>query len=260
MSVWLQAGEEGPRVGNAYEFCWDSKFSYIRYRHIQGAEQGPSRIYRSYVNKESLSFTIGDGAEIGWDIELACTSRRPYGFSSSALYGKWILLNDIAGDPVGLAAGTSLRVVEGKSVRDVNSPYASYLNIEAFLSAGKEFIQGKHRKTEGYATVFLGLANRGAAWNRYRIGYGGKVLGNHILEGFSEGYFGYGTKKHPNVDHFRGWGSYAHRSIDLGVTYSYQFLIWGKLTVSYAGRIFARSYPEYAQTATLSYALPFSPI
>ncbi len=254
----LCALDDSPWLGNPYQFNFESDISYSRYRYINGAEKQPSYAYQTYLTKEGVSFTTADSFEVEWEIELARTPRQLYGFRSSALGAKYRLFDDIEGDFLSLTFGASLRGVGGRSVRDVNSPYASYLNAEIAVCAGKEFTKKEDWTTRGYFATMAGLANRGSVWNRFDLVYEGKPTPSQVLKGFMEGYFGYGPLKKVDIDHFHGWGSVAHRSLDAGVQYRYVFSLWGELGLSYAYRFFARSYPQNAQTVQLSYYLPFS--
>jgi len=238
---------------------FNSDVAYYSYRYINGADPQPRYTYRNYLTTEALSFTLGDSFQAELELEMAVTPRQPYGFRSFAMQGKYLILDDIQGDPVSLAAGVSLREVGSKSVRDVSSPYASYFNTEAIFSVGKEFTKTSDWTTRGYLTGAIGIANKGSAWNRFDAVFEGKIARAHTLKGFLLGYFGYGSETRVNPNAFKGWGYVGHKSLDLGVQYKYQFFLWGEIGLSYAYRVFARFYPDGQQTAVISYTLPFSP-
>jgi hypothetical protein len=140
----------------------------------------------------------------------------------------------------------------------VSSPYASYWNGEATVSVGKEFTKDENWNTRGYLLGSVGLANHGSFWNRYHVSFEARIMKSQILEAFSVGYFGYGSKKDVDIERFKGWGFIRHRSIDVGAKYSYIFDLWGAVGVSYACRVWAYSYPEREQMVQVSYTLPFS--
>lgn len=257
-SSGLYSLDQSPWVGDVYGFNIQADVSYSHYRYIDHAKKQPSYTYRTYVTKETLSFTATDALQLDWEIELARTPYQLYGFRSSALGARYVLLDDIAGDFLSLVAGANVRGVGGRSVRDVNSPYSSYLNTEAMISIGKEFTKKRDWESRGYVTGFLGLANHGSAWNRLEAVYENKISDAHILQACMSGYFGYGPKKKVDINHFHGWGEIAHQSLDLGLQYRYCFARWGELGLAYAYRVFARSYPQNQQTIEISYSLPFS--
>jgi len=258
VSASLYSLEQSPWLGDVYGFNTKTDVSYSHYRYIDQAKEQPAYTYRSYLTKEALSFTASDALEVGLEIELARTPFQLYGFRSSALGARYCLLNDIAGDLLSFAIGANMRGVGGRSVKDVNSPYSSYLNTEVMASLGKEFTKQRDWTSRGYVAGFIGLANHGSAWNRFEFSCEGKFLSSQVLKSFMTGYFGYGPKKIVDINHFHGWGEVAHRSLDLGVQYRYCFTFWGELSLSYAYRVFAKSYPQHQQTIEISYSLPFS--
>ena len=77
-------------------------------------------------------------------------------------------------------------------------------------------------------------------------------------DGVAFGNVGFGGKQHVDVHHFNGWAEFQHQSIDLGAAYGYEFALWGKLTATYAHRVFAHNFPERVNFFTLTYSLPFS--
>lgn len=250
--------DQSPWLGDVYEFNLDSEVIYSQYRYINHAKEQPLYMYRNYLTKETLSFTASPNLELEFELELARTPHQLYGFRSTALAARYLALDDIAGDPVSLSLGANMRAVGGRAVRDVSSPYSSYLNTEIMATLGKEFTKGKDWKSRGYLAAVLGLANHGSAWNRVEAVCEGKIFSSQVLRAFMTGYFGYGPKRNIDIDNFHGWGRVEHRSIDLGAQYRYCFTLWGDLGLSYAYRVFARSYPQNEQTIQISYYLPFS--
>ncbi len=258
LSLELFSLEEAPWLGNVYEFQFNTDFIYSQYSRISHALEQPSYAYNNYVTEASTSFTPTQNMDAEIEVNLARTPHQTYGFRSGALQVRYLFWDDIAGDPASINAGLNTRVVTGRAVADVSSPYASYWNGEATLSVGKEFTKDTDWKTRGYALGCIGLANHGSFWNRYKLAFEARVLKNQAIEAFSLGYFGYGHEKQVDIDHFKGWGFIKHRSIDIGAKYSYLFDIWGSLSVSYACRVWAYSYPQREQTVQLTYNLPFS--
>lgn len=251
--------DEAPWLGNVYEFELFTDFLYSQYSRIDHAIVQPSYAYNNYVTDLDISFTLSENIDVQWEINLARTPHQTtYGFRSSALQGRYLLWDDTAGDPLSIALGVNTRAVTGRSVRDVSSPYASYWNGEATLSVGKEFTKDSDWKTRGFLLATLGLANHGSLWDRCKASFEARIRDSHALQAFGVGYFGYGQNESVNIDAFQGWGKIWHGSIDLGAKYSYFFDLWGTISLSYACRVFAYSYPEREQTVQVSYTLPFS--
>jgi hypothetical protein len=257
-SVQAFALEEAPWLGDVYEFELFTDVLYSQYRTIDHAIVQPSYAYNNYVTDFALSFTPSESIDVQWEINLARTPYQTYGFRSSALQGRYLLWDDTEGDPLSIALGLNTRAVTGRSVRDVSSPYASYWNGEATISVGKEFTKDADWKMRGFLFASLGLANHGSLWDRCKASFEARIKDAHAVQLFALGYFGYGQSKSVNINAFQGWGKIWHGSIDLGAKYSYFFDLWGTLSLSYACRVLAYSYPKGEQTLQLSYTLPFS--
>lgn len=250
--------DENPWLGNAYEWNFAVDQSYSRYRWVNEAKVQPSYAYNNYVTDLNLSFTLEDLA-LGVECEMARTPDQTYGFRSGALGAQYRLWNDIAGDLVSVTAEASMRGVTGRAVRDVSSPYSSYLNSELGVSIGKEFIKSDDWLLRAYVSGLIGLANHGSCWNRFSTVFEARFADNHVGEIFSLGYFGYGPRTEVDINHFHGWGEISHGSFDVGASYRYKIGLWGEIGLSYSYRPLAYSYPQNVQTASLFYRLPFSP-
>lgn len=82
---------------------------------------------------------------------------------------------------------------------------------------------------------------------------------HHRLTLFSEGYFGFGKTRRVNIDHFRGYATIFHQSIDVGILYAYKISsIWGEISLAYSYRVFAKDFPANANTWIVQYNFPFS--
>lgn len=250
--------KESPWLGDVYEFELFTDFTYSQYSKINHAVVQPAYAYNNYVTEVDLSFTASESIDLQWEINLARTPHQTYGFRSSALQGRYLFLDDIAGDPISLAVGLNTRAVTGRSVRDVSSPYASYWNGELTISAGKEFSKDEEWKTRGFLFASLGLANHGSLWDRCNASFEVRVKDIHAFQLFGIGYFGYGQNKNVHINAFHGWGEIWHGSVDLGAKYNCFLDPWGTLSLSYACRVLAYSYPKGEQTIQFSYTLPFS--
>jgi hypothetical protein len=250
--------EEAPWFGEVYSFYLHSDFAYSQYSRIDHAKKQPSYAYNNYLTEFALGFTPAEKIDVEIEANLARTPHQTYGFRSAALQLRYLFWDDIAGDLASIAFGLNTRAVAGRSVADVSSPYASYWNGEATLSIGKEFLKDSDWKLRGYVLGSVGLANHGSFWDRCYGALQGRFLSSQALKIFTSGYFGYGSQETVDISNFSGWGFIRHRSVDVGAEYSYFFELWGTLSVSYACRVLAISYPKGEQTFQISYQLPFS--
>jgi len=254
----LAALQTTPWIGDTYEFYLHSDVVYSQYRKVNNAVEQPDYLYRNYLTREGFSFALSSSLEIELEVELARTPHQLYGFRSAALAGKYLLLDDIAGDPVSFAVGANIRNVGVRANKDISSPYASFWNFEGAAFLGKEFSSAGTWHNRCYLMATLGIANQASLWSRFEAAFEGKIARSNVVKVFCLSYLGYGSQKHVDIDHFHGWGKIAHRSIDVGAQYRYLFNLWGELGLTYACRVLAISYPKAEQTIGLSYTLPFS--
>lgn len=258
LPISLSALQVQPWFHEIYEFTFTPSYTYSRYRDVQNGHPQ----LKSASNDHLIAFDLGISPMQKWDVdadlEFADTPRQSLGFRSSALQLRYQWLDDIAGDPVSVTTGISGRGVGGHSLKDVSCPYHSYANFELNSAVGKEWDTGPFwfLRTFGFAAV--GMANHGFPWMRALIDLEGNLHHTHRLGLFAEGYFGFGDKTRVHVDHFRGYSSLRHQSIDVGLKYTYAFQIWGRLSLAYTRRVFARSFPENVNFFTICYQLPFS--
>ncbi len=253
----LSSFDEAPWFRDLYEFHLDSSFAYSRYRNVQGASVQLKEPSNDYLVAFDVGMSPLSSVDAQIEVQFAQTPRQSLGLRSGAIFGRYLWLDDIAGDPVSLTSGLSLRGVSGGSIRDVSSPFHSYFNLELNSAVGKEWSRGSDWKMRTFGLLGLGTGNQGLPWLRVYGEFAYSWIA-HQLSCFTEGYFGFGTHDHVNVNNFHGWGKYRHESIDIGVKYSYTFEIWGTLSIAYDQRIFAKTFPAYWHGVLFSYSLPFS--
>lgn len=250
--------ETKPWFGEVYEFSFDTAFTYGRYRFVENALKQPSSPTNTYLLSLDLGFTGSETWDLQCETELARTPRQPFGWRSVALQGRYRWFDDVAGDPVSVVTGMNLRAVSPHSVRDVSSPYASYLNLEFTASLGKEWSRRGIWTLHTYGFASVGMANQGAAWTSEMLVATWNFSNTHRLTLLGLGYFGFGRREKVNIEDFHGWGKTSHQSIDVSLGYGYHLPLWGTLELFYAYRVFARNFPERLHSITLAYHLPFS--
>jgi hypothetical protein len=254
----LFALDQVPWFCTLWEFTLTPKYTYSRYPRVQNGvppQQHPS-------NDHLLAFDLAVSPSPDWqvdgEIEFADTPIQSMGFRSGAFQAKYRWLDDLIGDPVSLTTGAVIRGVSSHSLRDVSCPYHSHFNMEVNAVVGREWDHGFDWRVRIFSGGALGMGNRGYPW---ASGFGvveGQIRSKHRL-GFSIGAsFGMGPHRKVDVDHFNGYAFIHHQNVDVGVRYTYVIPIWGHLSLSYARRVFARSFPEKVNFLTVEYRLPFS--
>lgn len=232
----------------------------------------PGYIYRHYPNVEGatkpfaandqilrfgLGATLSTQFDLEFEVEIANTTQQAWGMRSGAMQMRYLWLDDVAGDPMSLITGISLRDVSKRNLRDVSCPYAARINGELFSAIGKEWSKGASWNTRLYAWLSLGIGNRGSCWTRQELSYESNWCNRHNIKLFLQGDFGFGSLRRVVIDHFNGWGKYHHQSIDLGICYRCQWDYYGVFSISYAYRVFARAFPEKVHCLSLMYCFPF---
>lgn len=254
----------------AYGFVVDPYFTPIAefefrpsytYRYYPSVDRSfnPSH-YRS--NDQIIALNLGVNFWPNWDFQVQSdfshTDRLSWGGQRVGIQLRHLLLDDVAGDPISLCLGGQVYFVPTRNMRDVSSPYHSQGNLELSLCAGKEIDSTYRWLYRFWGFLGAGIANRGAPWLRPLLAVEGKFQQHHKLKLFSEGYFGFGGRHRVNIDNFSGYAHITHRSVDLGLNYTYLFRIWGSLGLQYAYRLYAHAFPERASTLTVEYRFPFS--
>lgn len=244
-----------PWLSDLFEADLVSGYTYRHYANVQGA------IKPIVSNDQILSLGLGATLSTYFDAELelevANTTHQSWGMRSGAIQMRYLWLDDVIGDPISFLTGFSLRDVSKRNLRDVSCPYAARINSELFSAVGKEFSDGVNWTTRIYAWLAVGIANQGSCWMRQEICYEKNWRNHHHIKLFLQGDFGFGDLRQVVVDHFNGWAKYHHQSIDLGIYYRYQLDYYGTFSISYAYRVFARTFPERVHCLTLLYCFPF---
>ncbi|KAG6559687.1 hypothetical protein RHABOEDO_000775 [Candidatus Rhabdochlamydia oedothoracis] len=244
-----------PWLSDLFEADLIPRYTYRHYPDVQGA----TKPFAS--NDQILSIGLGATLSTHFDFELelevANTAQQSWGMRSGAMQMRYLWLDDVAGDPISFLTGLSLRDVSKRNLRDVGCPYSARINWELFSAIGKEFSDGANWTTRIYAWLAAGIATRGSWWTRQEISYENNWCNRHHLKLFLQGDFGFGDLRQVVVDHFNGWGRYHHQSIDLGICYRCQLDYYGTFSLSYAYRVFARTFPERVHCLTLLYCFPF---
>lgn len=192
------------------------------------------------------------------EMELERTTKRHFGFESIALEVRKQIYDDVQGDFVSIDVGVNARYVPNSRLEDVAVPYHHLINFEVLGAIGKESAYKYEWFRRGFIFLALGQADRGYPWIRSTIEFEARAFQQSIFRVFAYGYFGLGNVVRVNVNHFDGYAKIEHRSVDVGASYSYIFEIWGKLTLQYSYRPYARSFPERVNAVKLMYDLPFS--
>ncbi|MEM7174584.1 MAG: hypothetical protein AAF443_01460 [Chlamydiota bacterium] len=258
VGVALSAFEQSPYFTTLAEFYFRPSYSYRYYPDINRGFNPCNYSSHDHLFDVNLGVRFLPNWEAQAEIDFATTRAMSFGLRRTGLQVRYLFLDDVAGDPVSLVAGAQVFYVPTRNLRDVSSPYHAQGNAELGISIGKEIDRWDHWIAQVYTFLGLGIANRGFPWARCLVVSTFQWKKRHRVCLFGEGYFGFGNRDRVNVRRFNGYAKIEHHSIDIGLRYSYVFLIWGSLGMQYAYRVYAHAFPERAHTLTLEYNLPFS--
>ncbi len=170
---------------------------------------------------------------------------------------KYHYLDDIAGDFISLTFGGSFLQPFRWSLKDISSFHHGLVEGECFLAIGKEKSYLEDWEQRWSLVTSIGLAEQGSAWVRLNCDYAFRFLKKQTGKIFFHSLMGLGDKN-LNLCHFKGYGAIAHRSIDIGMQYSYLFENLSKLHLKYAYRVYAKNFPLNSQCFTIEYCYDFA--
>jgi len=254
----LYSLEKAPWFGDVYEFHFLSKYTFYRFKNVDGAIIQPDNPSNNHLVHFNMSFSPSLQWSIDSDLEFIDTPREDFGFSSVAFQARYLFKDDILGDPLSLSLGGNFRVVSSESLKDVSVLYHSDVDFEFNLAFGKEFSKLDYWRFRFWAYGGIGIANRGSPWVRGKVAIEGNVQEKRKWSLFVEAMHGYGRQSQINVFDFKGYAKIRERNIDLGFRYGYRFLVWGTLSFEYKRRVLAKLCPEDVNFFSVSYLLPFS--
>lgn len=237
------------------EFNFRPSYSYRYYPSVSQAKPYHSHDHRIDLN---LGVQFWPNWEVQLETDFLHSHKLNWGAEAVGMQIRHLLLDDVAGDPVSLSVGLQGYFVPTRSLRDVSVPYHAQGNLELGVAIGKEVDKIYHWLFRFWGFLGVGQANRGAPWIRPLLMAEMKFQQKHVFKAFTESSIGFGCRHHLKIDDFNGYAKIAHRSIDLGLNYTYLFRIWGSLSFEGAYRVYAHSFPRRAVTACVQYRLPFS--
>ena len=247
---------------------WYASFPECEFR-VSGAYRFTPSLDQKREKKKSRPFHdslihLNGGMQFwpNWEIQMQTdclkTKKSNWEVERFGIQIRSLLLNDIAGDLMSVSLGLQGYYVPMNALQKVISPYHSQGNLEAGLSVGKEMGPFDAWSVRWFYFLGIGIGNRGAPWLRPLISFDINIFQKGQCGLFSEGYFGLGRSHRLCVDAFNGYGNIAHRSIDCGVHYTYQFEVWGAIRFAYVQRVYAVLFPHRVRMVQLEYRFPFS--
>ncbi len=250
--------EVQPWFGDVYEFHFLQSYSYSWFHSVQGSRPPYHQFFQSNLIYSGLEFSPAPVWDIDGDIQFAATTAASFNFRCLAFQVRYLWLDDIVGDAISFATGTSARLTATSSLKDVSCPSHGNVDFELNFSLGKEFDARDTWRFRSWIFGALGHANRGSPWVRAIASIEMNRNDVHKLGIYAQGTNGYGRHTHINVNHFFGYAKIRERVIDVGARYGYGMGVWGTLRMDYLHRVLAKSAPQNVNTVMVSWFLPFS--
>jgi hypothetical protein len=246
----IGATELLPSFGDQLEFEGRLSFFYSSFSQFNS----DSKPIRCHQDNLFTTISLSNSPIPEASLELECTGTKNNHTNNSIdnirITGRWLWWDDLLGDSVSLATGVTLTKAFTSGLKNISSFHHGLSEIEAHLSIGRESSSRTTWKSHWWAIGAIGVAEKGSLWLRADAAYEYRICDRHEVRSFLNSLWGLGHRKlhcHP----FHGYGDIAHRSIDLGIRYSYLIPYFGDTSLEYAYRIYAYNFPENCQKVML---------
>jgi len=240
----LFATEYEPWLGHIYEFEWRPSLIYQSYSPFSSQrKRAPSRdLFLDISLCNSLP-----NPPIGLEIQTtqAWTKKQQGDLDQLKVTGRYVVQDDIIGDPLSLTIGCSYIQAFAKSLKDISSFHHGLYEQELFLSIGRETPDETLWNSRWWGVFAAGIAEQGSPWLRFQLNYHQRHEEKHEIRGFFDSLWGLGKKK-LGLSDFHGYGAVQHQSIDIGLRYTYLLKFYGSASLEYSYRIYARHFPAHA--------------
>lgn len=243
--LFCNATEHQPWLGNVYEFEWRSSLKFQGFNRISSDSELKKYSSDDLFLSTSLANVLPD-PQLGGELEIiqAWTRKQKGCTDQIKLTGRYAYWDDVAGDPLSITFGLSYIQGFHRSLKDLSSFHHGLYESEIFGSIGKEKSLGTVWISRWWMMGALGIAERGSPWLKFHANFEKRFGEQHELKTFFHSLWGLGGGRlHPN--HFSGYGSVQHQSIDLGLRYTYLIEFFGSASLEYSYRIYARNFPTY---------------
>lgn len=253
--------EQAPWFGTAFEFDRYLNADFYVFESVEGDGRSLHYCHLNQFYTAGLLFPfeypLGDAWSIEAEATMANTQRQHFAVDHFSLTARYQWFNDLVGDPISLVTGINLSQAFTHSLRDISSFHHGKAEIEAHVSAGKELCSEQYWISRCWGLAAFGWGDHGSPWVRAHCEWDNNWCETHFTSFFIEGLWGLGGNQLHHLDHFRGYGSINHQSVDVGFKYYYQTECDSIVGLSYAYRVFARNFPQNSQYITLSIDYPF---
>jgi hypothetical protein len=247
-----------PWYGEAFQMEARTAIAYQTYRDIDSGGRLVRHPSDDYFLHGSLSSFFGYEELWAAEIEAVLADKRHHHFNldSIRLTGRYLLADDVRGDPLSIVVGVTAVQSLAISVNDISSFHHSKWEGECHLSLGRETASGKGWMSRWWLLTAIGTADVGSPWLRGMATLEWRVSKQTEFSLFAHWLQGFGSHR-LNPDDFHGYGNIRHYSLDIGFRYTSEIDSFGSFYIEYINRPYACNCPAYTNIIKLNLFYPF---
>lgn len=250
--------EYKPWFGDQLEYELRSNLIYQHYSSLTSGSRTHHYPSDDLFFNLSLANSPYPEIDIEAEVMLAKTRHKSNFVDSVRLTGRYLWLDDVAGDPLSLTTGITLTNAFKGGLQDVSSFHHGLVEAEFHTAIGKEYSSCEVWDNRFWLVGAVGIADRGSPWMRGDFEYDLRVVPTGEIKGFVHTLWGFGGQN-LHLHHFNGYGPINHQSADFGLKYTHLLEFFGHLSLEYTYRAYARNFPSRAQRVALELLYEFPP-
>ena len=257
----LGATERLPWFGNDLEFELRSDLTLRWYDRIM-TDSGKEE-FCSFDTVQHISLAFVPQPEWSLEVEgnFASSKSRSWGIDSIAATGRYLWLDDVLGDPISLATGTTLSIITEEGRKDLSIPHHGTVELETHIAIGKEIPCDEYWNWRFWQIFGLAQGNKGSPRWRSETGVGWNLEDQHRIDFKLRWLYGSGNNdlsySYLMSSGFDGYQDVHHKSTDLCWTYYWTMGYCGSIYVDYTYRLSSFNNPYDQHSVMMGYYYPF---
>lgn len=205
------------------------------FRHFSTHETG------NIIGSE-IHFTGMREYTAGMFVSLTKTSRMEFGLNSVNFMAGTQFFNDRLGDFLTASAYFMANGNASRATRDLILYHSARWELEWHLSVGKERTVGPSWSYRGWLDLGFGTGTSGSPYLKGLLFLEKNYCDCSVVGVFAKTWIGLGNR--PLKPPFYGYGSVAHRNLDVGMRYTYMTPYWGCFGADVSLGLVAVNYPR----------------
>lgn len=255
--IFIHATDLKPWYGKDYETEIRASILYQNYQSIA------SPFFTKFGSANDVFFNLSAAYPFRrycgeFEATVARTHHQNYRWDNFRFTGRFQVLDDREGDCITLVGGITFIQAFSRALHDISSFHHGHVEGLFTLSVGKKygFTRFHDYLYRCWNVIGIGAADVGVPWVMDYFAFESIHRDVHHVRWFTEILWGTGGE---NIfGHcFEGYGFIKHRSVDVGVRYSFDFPCWGTLSLQYARRLYALNFPKNANLLFVEFYFPF---